>query len=122
MRTLFALAALLLAAVAIAAASAGLKWDAVLTYDDGSAFPTDQKVVYLVYDSAGKQVASTFVPTVTAAQLPSDGCYSISAAMYSAAINGIVPASESKPAPPYCLKPPPPPQKRLATPTGVGQL
>lgn len=116
-RGYFALGALLLATVVYAAASQGLKWNASVTYDDGTPIEATQKVVYLVYDSAGKQVASTFALTVAGSALPVDGCYFLRAALYAQDTNSVVPGSQSDPSATVCTKAP---QKRVAIPTGVG--
>jgi hypothetical protein len=123
MRILVALAALLLATVSIAAASSGLKWSASESYEDGSPIESAQKIVYLVYDAAGKQVGSRFETSIAGSALPADGCYRVKAALYSADTNGIIPASESLTfSPSGCTKalpPPPPVQKRVAAPASV---
>jgi hypothetical protein len=107
---------------AIASASGGLKWSPSITYEDGSPVESTEKVVYLVYDANGKQVASTFDPGISGSKLPTDGCYRLKGALYSTAINGIVPASESTNfSAQTCIAPTPPPkvQKRVATPLNI---
>jgi hypothetical protein len=104
------------ATVALAAASQGLAWSKSVTYSDGTAIEAGTQVVYTVYDVAGKQVGTTFEATFPKEKLPADGCYYLVASIYSAAINGKVPASDSEPTANACTKAPPPPQKRVATP------
>lgn len=121
MRYILGLLCLLFANSVFAAASEGLKWTAITTYDDGSTIESTQKVVYLVYDAASKQVASTFAVTVPASALPADGCYTVRTALYAQATNSVVPNSQSAtPSNTYCTKPAPPPQKRVATITDLG--
>jgi hypothetical protein len=116
MRYILGLLCVLFAALVFAAASQGLKWSAVTTYEDDTAIESTQKVVYLVFDTTGKQVGSTFTPTLAASALPSDGCYFVRAAFYAQDTNSIIPGSQSDASSTYCIKPPP---KRPATPTGL---
>jgi hypothetical protein len=124
MRYILGSLCVLFAAVALAAASQGLKWNAVATYSDGTPLANGEKAVYLVYSQdTGTQVYSTTDISAAASKLPADGCYYLKAALYATATNSVVPGSESIPTSAACLKPvppPPPPQKRLSTPTGFG--
>lgn len=117
-RVLLALAALV-ATVCLAAASRGLVWPASTTYeDDGKPLAAGEKVVYIVYDSTGKRVASTFATTVPGSLLPADGCYYVRAAFYATDTNSEVPGSLSvKQTETLCIKPP---QKRAAAPASIG--
>jgi hypothetical protein len=116
MRYIIGLLCILFAALVFAAASQGLKWNAVTTYEDGTTIESTQKVVYLVFDTTGKQVGSTFTPTLAASALPADGCYFVRAAFYAQDTNSIIPGSQSDASTTYCIKPP---QKRPTIPTGV---
>jgi len=121
MKITLALASLLIATVCFAAASQGLKWNGVTTYSDGTSIAASEKAVYLVYSQdTGAQVYSTIDISAAASKLPADGCYYLKAALYAPATNSIVPNSESIPTSAVCTKAAPPPQKRMATPTGFG--
>lgn len=107
--------------VAFAVASKGLAWDAVTTYEDGSALEADKAVVYNVYDSTGAFVLATLSLNVAATKLPKDACYVLTAALFSSVSNSMIPASESVPTANACTgapvtPPPPPTQKRLGAP------
>lgn len=122
-RVLPALCALLISAICYAAASQGLKWNAVTTDSDGAALDPGVKIVYAVISQdTGKQVYSTFDLGALGSKLPADGCYYLKAAFYASATNSIIPNSDSIPTSAACTKatPPPPVQKRAATPTGFG--
>jgi len=104
-----------------AAASKGLAWDAVTTYEDGSAIEASAQVAYTVYDSAGKFVLGTLNTSAAASKLPADGCYVVTAALYSATTNSKIAGTEGDPTPNAActsvpVAPPPPPVKRLGSP------
>jgi len=119
MKYILGLLCILFANSVFAAASRGLVWPASTTYeDDGKPLAAGEKVVYIVYDSTGKRVASTFATTVPGSLLPADGCYYIRAAFYATDTNSEVPGSLSlKQTETTCIKPP---QKRASAPASIG--
>ncbi len=126
-RTLSLATLSLIPSLTFAAASEGLKWDAVNTYDvsNGTKAPLNsgEEVVYLILNAVdGKQVASVRKATsIAASALPADGCYVVKAAIYDPTKNSYLPNEISLPTASYCTKPAPPPSltKRLSTPTGL---